>query len=209
LPFGTWKYLLVDRNNEGLLCTVTSQTVGINLLGGILDSRLIELPLHRVKYSIFSHHDFDNEYLRITPKRDVSLLDPIHITENYLNKRVEAVARAKYLELLEMISFLSLAKSHMGYPADMTQILGNELMLCDPETDKYSVGIIEYADIHKIPPQAAYQELKFRVQGAKLTKIRDFAIFQKYVRVFNTCAVGKLEENYKKLRQEIFLNAST
>ncbi|OFZ28626.1 MAG: hypothetical protein A2622_05920 [Bdellovibrionales bacterium RIFCSPHIGHO2_01_FULL_40_29] len=209
MPVGNWKFLLIDRNNEGLLCPVVSQTVGINLLGGILDSRLIELPLHRVMYHKYAHLDFNNEYLRVTPKRVISPLDPMHITEIFLNKRAEALARAKYLELLEMISFLSLAKSHMGYPSNIVPLLNQEIQRCDPNLNQYSIGIREYADINNISPEVAYEEIKFRIQGATLTRIRDFAIFQKYVRIFNTCPLTDLESSYFKLREEVFLNAST
>lgn len=204
-----WKFLFVDRNNNGLLCTTPTRTVGQNLLGGILDARVIEIPLHREMYKKYEALDYENGFLRVSPTREITELPAGLVTEDFLAKRKQASARAKYLELLEMISFLSTSKEYLSYPAPIYPILENELRDCQPQHGIFSNGIHEYAIVHEIEPSVAYEEISFVLRGARTIAMRDFAIFQKYVRTFNTCDLTELPSFYQKLREEVFLSAST
>jgi len=202
-----WKYLLIDRNNGGVLCTLPNRTVGTNLMLGLLDSRTIEIPLHRKIFEIYKDVDFDNSFLHVSVKREVNPLKPENITDLFLKRREEAKLRAKYLELLEMLSFLSLKKACLGYPSSISSILEKELQSCRPEENYFSEGIKSYAHINQISFDAAYYEIKFKVEGSNTVKIRDYAIFQKYVRIFNTCSLDQLDQEFNNVRTEMFLNA--
>jgi hypothetical protein len=202
-----WKFLLIDRNNDGILCLCSNRRVGQNLSLGMLDTKVIELPLHRYKFREFLGVDFDKKLLKVSGKREIRPLSESELSERYLARRNEARIREKYLELLEMMSFLSRRKKFLPYPDEIYSILNDEIRASNPSQRQYSEGIVEYAEIQDIPVESAFYEIQFKLESYKTVMIRDYALFEKYVRIFTTCDLGEMEKNFRCLQDEMFLNA--
>lgn len=204
-----WKYLVVDKFNAGVLYSASSLANASNVSAGILSSTVIQIPLYREHFSQYQHFDFENDLLQASRDRKITPLPKETVTDDFLERRRVAKIRGQYLASVELVCLLGREKSSFRYPEEISAELEIELSKCRVEVGHFSEAIQEYATVQEVEPVVAYEELKFLVDGARIEKIRNFAFYQKYVRLMNSLPLDKLGKCYADLINEIFLNART
>ena len=203
----SWKYLVIDKLNGGVLYSAPTLANASNVSAGILSTAIIQIPLYREHFSSLKKFDFDNEMLHASKERNIKPLPEKDVTEDFLERRRVAKIRGKYLLGVELVCLLGREKSLFHYPEEISAELEIELNKCRLQDGYFSQAIKEYATVQEIEPEVAYEELRFLVDGARVEKIRNFAFYQKYIRLMNKSPLESLEECYSRLIDEVFLNA--
>ena len=203
----SWKYLVIDKLNGGVLYSAPTLANASNVSAGILSTTIIQIPLYRDHFSSFKKYDFDNDMLHASKDRNIKPLPAQDVTDDFLERRRVAKIRGKYLLSVELVCLLGREKSLFHYPEEISAELEIELNKCRVAEGYFSQAIKEYATVQEIEVGVAYEELRFLVDGARVEKIRNFAFYQKYIRLMNSSPLEELDKCYSRLIDEVFLNA--
>lgn len=202
-----WKYLVIDHRNLGVLCSAPTLEVGSALVRGLLDTKLMLLPLHLSWYSQYSHIDFNAAMLRVSALQEVQPLAINYVTDDFLKRRELARIRIQFLHKLQIVCEMARSRGTIGNFPELCSDLEAEIQKCQPGQGVYSLGILEYASIQGIAPATAYQDLKVKLDGARLVRIRNYSIYEKYVDLCGQTIAGDIESLYNRLLDEVYFNA--
>lgn len=202
-----WKYLVVDEATEGILISAPSLELAVHLAKGFINARVTLIPLHREFFKKYIPFNFEDEHLGVTIYRDVSQLEPAKVTSTYLAQRTLARARLKALESLQTYCFLGRIPATFGFTDEIAAEIDLELLRCRPTEGFFTPAIVEFAHLQHLSAETAYEELKMRVEGARLIKIRNFAVFDKYSRIINQSQEHELDSHLAQVLDEVFLNS--
>jgi hypothetical protein len=72
-------------------------------------------------------------------------------------------------------------------PDHLVSFIYDELADCDPRAGRYTKAIEEYAALQDITVEVAYQELRMKLQSKGMAKLRNYALYQKYMMQMNSC----------------------
>lgn len=204
-------YAVVDTTTRAILAFPNTQITAVYVSQGIVNSEPILIPssLQTVGEDL-EQYNLDTDVLKVAPKNGswVELMPDMLITKSLMERRNTAKLRSKYIYILEQQFKIQNARSLLHYDESVNAHLLMELNKCDPTTNTYSYGILEYANIQKIDPSTAYQELTVMLDSSGLIKIRNFAWFMEYVRRFNMHNTKKsLEDEMQNAWDSIVRNS--
>lgn len=207
-------FLIIDQENKGMLGYSYSASVSNAVSKGLSNTSVMLIPAFYFDKLILDKFNqnfrnnfklvrkFDNPFSNGLPMtsegnvcetvKDINVnkvfqLDPLDVSEDWLEKRKLAALRINKLKILETMldRFITRFKN---FTADSVfySFLDKELSKCDPENNYYTDSIKEWADIYDISIQAAFQELQMNYDSASVTMFRINAIWQKYVDLVNS-----------------------
>lgn len=209
------KIFVVDNETFTILCDTDSIRVANALCKGLVNATTMVVSLQR-EYDSTKHYQLlqsrsvgkwgEGNAAKIDDSVEKKIkhdIKEIEISEELIKKK-ELVKNRKYgLEHLE--------KGCIRYSARLNNFiddsvfysfLGRELDKSNSETNTYSDGIIEWAEINEISPFAAYQELKMHYNSVGISTMKIHALWTKYSDKINeltdrveihTVAINKFE----------------
>lgn len=183
-------YAIVDDETKIILSFPGSYSTAHYVTQGMLKTKAVMIPtsLQTVSESL-KRYDLKNDVLKLDIKENswVSLVPPHLISKTIIQKRNICRLRSSYIYSLEQ-RFLKISgiRSIIHFDEHVTPFLLSEIKRSNPETDEYSDGIVDYANIQSISPAAAYREIKMMLESSGLMKIRNQAWFHVFVNKFNS-----------------------
>lgn len=180
-------YLVFDCATHGVLCIARTASVANSVSLGFINSMADMLPTSIPKRAdMIKDLDLDRDILKID-KGTLVLLEPHLQTAAFLEQRRVARLRARFIYGLEAHLRRFTTRSCLQYDTENSVFLMDQLRQSDPAAGVYALGIQEYAAIHDISVDAAYQEMAMIMDTAGLVKTRSVALYNKYVQRFNGC----------------------
>lgn len=203
--------LVVDLENGAVLCRPQSTSTAKSVVKGIQNSSVCTLASSLVwKAREYKDFDFNKDDLVWSVGGKIMLM-PDHLkTDEFYAKKELAQERSKYIYALEVYFQMYLTRVVDYYDQGTEAYIISELDQCNPLANYYTYGIQEYARVLGIHPETAYKEFKLRYDTQMLTRLRNFAMFQKWLDIMNTCYTKEeLQEALKNANNEIWGKATT
>lgn len=199
-------HFVVDLENGVILTPVKSVSSGKATQEGIPNSSLIAianvLPWRQKDYSQFDLWR-DDLVWAVGGKVD-AMPEHLKTPEMYAKKKL-AYLRQTYLYALEVFFQMYLGRTVDNYDQGLDAYIINEVEQCNPLAGYYTYALQEYARIIGIHPETAYNELKLRYDTQCLARIRNFALYSKWVDLMNACETKEqLQKALKDANDEIW-----
>jgi hypothetical protein len=176
------KYFLFE-NGAVICCTSVPSYINSLLAGNMNFTSIMTIPDSDQDYN-FNDISINYQYTVNTNKFEV--LPPRLTPIGFTNTRQLILNRLNALHRLDRIAKSVMYRLHDFYGStDFIAVLSHELLNCDPNTNKYSDAIKEWARIQEIPAETAYKELSMKFEDTSLQYFRNHAIYTKYVRKIN------------------------
>lgn len=175
------KYIVDDYSNEGILFVGDNLPVANLVKGGLVDTSIRVLyPFHEA-YKIVTREELfvNDKHLQVTKKLGIIDLPVSSHNEVYLERRRLVKLRFPLLEFLIRCTFMSTSTTRQSVWEGIENNMQFSLRDCNPETEKWSDPVEEYALINQITPAEAYREISLQVNNIHSIKMRAYA-FQKY-----------------------------
>jgi hypothetical protein len=201
--------LLVETNHNSVLYKCKSFTSGNATARGLLNTAVRFIPVKLLRYSSLKTIDWAKEFYTMDIKGTIEPMPEYLITDDYLKLKYIASVRAECLWALELYLQEGISRVIDYYDDNLSAFLVAELNKCNPAEDYYTDAIHEYADIAEIEPKYVYQEMSMTVNTAGLVRLRNKAIYDKYVIKFGSANSREecdelikqaLEDAYRKHR---------
>lgn len=188
-------YCVIDESTNIILSFPRSYTAAKCVAQGILNTKAVMIPTSLSKIGQeFKRYNLQKDFLKleITDNSWVSLVADHLVNSQLQQKRKIARLRSIYIYSLEQ-RFLKIqnSRSIIHFDEHVYAHLLDDIKKSDPSTNTYSQGIVEYANIQSISPNAAYNEIQFMLDSSGLIKIRNYAWFLVYVKKFNALVTKK------------------
>jgi hypothetical protein len=201
------KYVLIDFTNSGAI--FVSDSINSNKLKwdfNILKSCILDtytVPSTTTSLTL----DYIHENFIVERSGKLTLGNREQINETFLFKQKKAELIYPLVSRLTTAiieqSFKHLPQFY--FPIDDT--LAYQLVECDPENNKYSVGVVRYAQTVGMSNEEAYKELSLEVDTIHSIKFRAYANVKKYENLIREVSTQEhadmlLEEIEQKLIRE-------
>lgn len=206
-----FKFLLVDIETSGVLCSTESISAANSIAQGILNVKVGVVPMyHFWTNPKWKDINFDSHFVQYddTNGPEIHNLDSHLITDDFTFKRNLAILRRRFFIRLEGFLNNVLFKTHFGFDETTASYIENQLIQSDPQTDKFSNALVEYAHYNNISENSAYDELKMLTESHGRMKLRLFACYTKYVKKINqTTDNTEMVSIYEEAMKDVFINA--
>lgn len=206
-----FKFLLVDTETSGILCSTDSISAANSIAQGIFNIKVSVVPMYvfwtRPQWKDLN---FDLNFLSYddTNGPDITPLEQHLITDNFIQKRQLSILRRKFLIKLEGSLNTILFKTVIGFDESTLSYIENQLIQCDPSKNYYLDSIKEYAQYIEISDERAYNELKMLSESNGRMKLRLFACYNKYANKINLASTElEMAQAYDEAVKDIFINA--
>jgi hypothetical protein len=168
-----------DISTQAILTFTKSYSCAVAVSQGLINTEPVIIPTSIQKINTHvKKFDLLNDHLCCVPEEWVGSLPKNLITQDYLDRKRIATLRATYIYSLEIHLSSITSRGIIGFDDSVMPHLMREHSLSNPETSEYSYGIVEYANIHNITPDTAYQEIGVMIETCGLIKIRAFTWMQ-------------------------------
>jgi hypothetical protein len=179
------KYFLFDITAPGIVicCTMVPSYINSLLAGNMnFTSNMITLDSARD----YNFNDTSVNYRYISSTNKFEVLETQFTPIGFAEYRQLILNRLDALQRLDQNAKSVTYRLHDFYGStDFIAVLSHELLNCDPNTNKYSDAIKEWARIQEIPAETAYKELSMKFEDTALQYLRNHAIYTKYARKIN------------------------
>lgn len=200
-------YLLLDLHNGGVLYAAKDREMLAGLLACLRDT--ISFPLFsEIWPRQYSAYNFEDEMLFLSPQDRRFYPMPTNlVTEHFLARRKVAAAKATYIRGLQLLCQAARDTTTLGVPDVIYSDLEAELRNSDSAKGIYTPAIEEYAALLNVSPEACVHELRMKVESGRLIRIRNLAIYQKYLDRIAASSIEDLKTFFDDLNKELFLNS--
>lgn len=147
-----------------------------------------QLPLRKDEWD---GCDFENGLYQLLKVSEVRPFPKDLIRQDLLNRKYLAKLRATFIYGLEVHFQRELEHVAEYMPDNLVPFIYHELADCDPRAGTYTSAIEEYAALQGIDPEVAYQELRMKLQSSGMAKLRNYALYEKYMMQMNSCTTRK------------------
>lgn len=202
-----WKYFIFDIETRGILLVTSNMQTAVLVAQGLLNSHLFSWYFDKRIHSYYSHFNLDKDLLLLTKDFKIIPADGVAFTENFLSKKALAQKRAHSIEQVLLACMRLWHRSASGYSNEIYSEIQFELQDCRPLDGYFTSSIHDYADILMITPEEAFTDLKIAVESSRANKIRNFAIFSKYVKAINSSSLQELEAFSSQIMAEVTANS--
>jgi hypothetical protein len=201
--------LLVETNHNSILCKCKSFTSANAVTKGLLNTSVRFIPISLRRYAPLKNIDWSKEYYSMEIAGGIEKMPDHLITDEYLKLKHIGTVRSECLWGLEMYLQEAIGRVIDYYDDNLSAFLISELNKCDPKNNFYSDPIHEYAAIVDIDVNFVHQELSMHANTAGLVRLRNKAIYDKYVIKFGSAnsreecdelITQALEDAYRKHR---------
>ena len=200
-------FLVVDLHNGGVLHRAKNREVMVGLLEGLVDA----IPYQTFTdlfYPEYAEYDFEKDHLVLSPlDRKIHRMPESLVTEAFLARRARAAEKARYVHRLQMFCEAARDAVSLGVPPEVYADLETELSLCRPEHGVFSPAIHDYASYSSLEPRACYDELRMRVETGRRHRIRNYAIYRRYLDRIHVTEIDGMKQLFADLNKELFLNS--
>ncbi len=198
--------LLLDLHTGGVLYSTRLREILTGLLAAVLDTLPFSISLDLSPE--LGQFNFEDDFLQLSPiDRIFRPMDPALITEEFLQRRQLAQEKGLALRDLQIICEAARDTLTLGVPAEVYADLETELSKYKNSGGDFSPAIVEYASILELSPEVCVQELRMKVESARLIRIRNFAIYQKYLEIICRSKPDDLKDIRLKIQTEVFKNS--
>lgn len=178
--------VIIEMSHGSVLCTTRSVSSANATVKGLFNTTARMIPTILSRFAHVRELDFDNRFIIMDIRTGVKDLAEHLITPEYLELKKLAKLRNDFLWALETRLQEGIWRLHDYYEPTLESFLLSELSDCDPETSYYTDALYEYASISDIDVATVYQELRMKTRTSGLIRLRNRAVYDKYVRIMNT-----------------------
>lgn len=172
--------LIYDVSHNGIICSARSYTHANAIASGLINGRI--KSWYRKERLDFDY-DFDNANVHYClTKNNIGFLDEKFATKEWRDFRAMMYNKVYCLEYWEFRCKKLLSRHQEYFDDSFFAYLASELNKCLPLENVYTDAIYEYADIQKITPESAYQELTMKLESRGILQMRNYATYLKGVR---------------------------
>lgn len=181
-------YIVADIETGLVLTRVSSANCASALTLGLLNSTSISLPTqlsHR--RNEWDAYDFNKGLFQVSQGYLIAPYPEELLREDLLKKREVAKIRGAFIYSLEVYCMQELTRIASYMPENLMVFIQQELSQCDPEKNIFTKAIEEYAALQEIEASVAYHELQLQLQSSGVVKLRNYAIYEKFMMKMNSC----------------------
>lgn len=202
-----FKYLISDAETWAVYAQAPTITSAQAVILGMVNIEVRSLPVQLVhRAPEYKGLNFDKDFYQFAIKFKVFPMPEELKTPEFLERRRVIKLRLAYLHSLETYNQEQLNRTIDFYDKFDGYLL-SAIEKCDPSTNTYHPGIVEYATISGIPVEAAYRELKMREETRGAVKLRNLAIYRKHVNIFNKLTTrDELKLAFKEAMNDLYSN---
>jgi hypothetical protein len=181
-------HIVADLETGLVYIPAPSANCATALTYGLINSGSFSFPIQLpVRKKEWDDCDFHNDLYQMLKTSQVRPFPKELVREDLLKRRALAKMRAVFLYSLEVHFQRQLHRIAEYMPDDLSPFIYDELNRCDPSQGKYTNAIEEYASLHEIGADAAYDELRMKLQSNGIAKFRNYARYEKYMMQMNKC----------------------
>ena len=181
-------HLVVDIETGLILIGVASASCASAVTLGLLNSMQFSLPVQFLeKRGNRNRFDFNKDLYQLILGVEIRRFPKRLARKGLMRKRRLAKLRAEYISALEIYFEQELHRVAEYMPEHLAAYIHSELDYCDPARSHFTRPIEEYAALQEIEVQAAYQELQLKLQSSGMVRLRNYALYEKYMMRMNTC----------------------
>ena len=181
-----YQHLVVDLENQGILCRAPTSSVANAVSLGFINTTttvLLEFPWTKEKSSGVN---FDGENWQLMRRGHFVKMPADLVTEEWLAKKALAMKRRNFQWAWEGRCIQQLRRAaDFHSPGVFESYVMLQLQECDPISEVWPIGILEWASIHQVTPEMAYQDLKLRMDSLGLMYLRNAALHKKIMEDIN------------------------
>lgn len=204
-------FLILDLHNGGILHEPRSRDVMVGLLEGTLDAIPYQLFPELWSEELreqYANFDFGIDMLFLSPKdRLFHRMPEALVTDSFLERRQIAKERASYIYKLQLLCEGARETNSLGVPQEIFADIEFELQKCRPDQHEFTTAIHEYASCVGLTPAACFEDLRMKVEGGRIVRIRNFAIYRKYLDLIHSTPRHLLKKVFVDLNNELFFNS--
>jgi hypothetical protein len=178
--------VIIEMGHGSVLCKSRTVSSANATVKGLFNTTARMVPTQLAQFAHVKELDFDNKFIIMNIRGEVKDLPEHLITPEYLDLKKLAKLRNDFLWSLETRLQEGIWRLHDFYEPTLEAFLISELANCNPETNEYTDALYEYASVSDIDVATVYQELKMKTRTSGLIRLRNRAIYDKYVRIMNT-----------------------
>jgi hypothetical protein len=206
------KTCLIDMTNYGVVHVIDYQNKWhMSLLRScIVDTVIGRIPANHSLYAELNNESIRQQFYQSTKIKKLYLGNAHEINDLFLQKqRLAPLMMPPILALTEALAKRSFdTLNEHGLVMDDT--LAFEISNSDPLLEKWSYGVLEYANTMDITPQEAYTELRIEYESTHAIKMRTYAVSKKYQRLIRAIrtpedSAGLVKEINEKLLTDTFI----
>ena len=180
---------IVEMGYHSILCKARSVASANATAKGMFNTTVRMIPVQLTQFAHIKEIDFDNRYINIDMSgTGVNDLAAHLVTPEYLEIKRLARLRSDFLWALEIRLHEGIWRLHDFYEPKLEAFLLGELAKCNPATNEYTDALHEYATISEVDVATIYQELDMKTRTSGLIRLRNRALYDKYVRIMNTAS---------------------
>src|SRR6266480_6076131 len=181
-------HIVADLETGLIYAPVPSGSCATALTLGLMNSAAFSFPVQMpLRKDEWDACDFENDLYQLLQASEVRPFPKNLVRQDLMRRKSLAKLRATYLYGLEIHFQRELHRIAEYMPDDLVSFVHNELNHCDPGNGKYTKAIEEYAALQEIDVDVAYQELRMKLQSNGMVKLRNYALYEKYMMQMNSC----------------------
>ncbi len=200
-------HLVVDTETGLILTSVDSASCASALPLGLLNSVAFSLPRQFLgKKRGRNGFDFDKDLYQLIVGIEISRFPKKLMRDDLKRNRKLARMRGEHIYALELYFEGELHRIAEYMPEHLVSYIQSELDKCNPAQNCFTRPVEEYAALQEIDVNVAYQELQLKLQSNGMVRLRNYALFEKYMMVMNTCEDEKELDAVLKIALEAMFN---
>lgn len=193
--FSLIKYVLIDKNNQGILYIGKSLPLITYLKMGLID---VEIKPYFNNHEIFewsNNNSISENNIKVTDLGKVIQLEPSSIDDYFLNRKKLAAIRHNVL-----IKILVMAEI-FGNKSDYIFNTTADYVMFELIKNPHSQEFFEYSQLRGLPVEECLKELELKLNSRKSQLIKTQALIDNFVEKINSEtdleALNKISDEFK------------
>lgn len=204
------KYIIVSSENDCVFAMVHSPVIASALVQGGLDfwSRSISPFVQRDLYNQIPTQDYFEKSIYKIEKNSLRPVEQSSVTDYWLHMRDVIRERRILFNIWESLIINALEKLTKHHSADFLRLADKQLALCDPDNQRFTAIIEDYAQTVGMTPIETYRHLKFQIENDEITRFKITAMAEKWIGIINgTDDIDQLKALRPVLYQALYGNS--
>jgi hypothetical protein len=187
--FSLIKYVLADKNNQGILCIGKSLPIITYLKMGLIDTEIKPFFNNHEIFDWSNNNSILDHHIKVSDLGKVTSLETASI-DDYFTAR-KTLANARYSVLIKILAMAEM----FGNKFDFIFNNSADSVIFDLIKNPQSPEFFEYSQLRGLPVDECFKELELKINSRKSQLIKTQALIDNFVEKVT------LEENLEKLKK--------
>jgi hypothetical protein len=198
--FSLIKYVLIDKNNQGILYIGKSLPLITYLKMGILDTEIKPYFNNHEIFEWSNQNDIFEKHIKVSDLGKVLDLENEKIDEHFLDRKKLAVTRhGVFIKILVMAEVFG-NKSDFIFNTSADSIIFD--LIKNPDSQEF----FEYSQLRELPVEECLKELELKINSRRSQLIKTQALIDNFVEKINSeFDLGKIKKIPDEFKYRLFL----